>query len=98
MLDSITSFVSTNVTTIVAGTATTGVLWVLKRIPNEDIKINVSKAFEKLGTIITLGVSKWPYTKDIWNKTIEPWFIDLVDNVVGGALEGFIKGLRSDNK
>ena len=54
MLDSITNFVSTNVTTIVAGTATTGVLWVLKRIPNEDIKINVSIAFENLGSIITL--------------------------------------------
>ena len=98
MLDSITSFVSTNVNTIIAGTATTGVLWFLKRIPNEDIKNNVSMAFEKLGTIMTLGVSKWSFTKGIWNKTIEPWFIDLVDNTVGGALEGFIKGLRSDNK
>ena len=98
MLDSITNFVSTNVNTIVAGTATTGALWILKRIPNEDIKNNVSKAFEKLGTVMTLGISKWSFTKEIWNKTIEPWFIDLVDNTVGGALEGFIKGLSSDNK
>ena len=94
MLDSITSFLGSNVNTIVAGTTTTGVLWLLKRIPNEDIKNNVSKAFERLGTVMTLGISKWP----IWNKTIEPWFIDLVDNIVCGALDGFIKGLRSDNK
>ena len=98
MLDSITGFVTTNVSTIVTGTAATGVLWMLKRIPNEDIKNNVSMAFEKLGTIMTLGISKWSFTRGIWNKTIEPWFIDLVDNTVGGALEGFIKGLRSDNK
>ena len=98
MLDSITNFVTTNVSTIVTGTAATGVLWMLKRIPNEDIKNNVSMAFEKLGTIMTLGISKWSFTRGIWNKTIEAWFIDLVDNTVGGALEGFIKGLRSDNK
>ena len=98
MLDSITSFVTTNVSTIVTGTAATGVLWILKRIPNDEIKGSVSKAFEKLGTIMTLGVSKWRFTSGLWNNTIEPWFIDLVDNTVGGALEGFIKGLRSDNK
>ena len=45
---------------------------------------------------MTLGLSKWSFTKDLWNKTIEPWFIDLVDNIVGGAIRGFIKGLRVD--
>ena len=47
---------------------------------------------------MTAGLSKWVWTKKLWNKTIEPYFIDLIDNVVGGALRGFVKGLRSDNK
>ena len=45
---------------------------------------------------LSLGLSQWKFTKGIWNKTIEPFFIDLVDNFVGGALRGLIKGLRSD--
>ena len=51
-----------------------------------------------IGTTLTLGMTKWSLTRNAWEKTIEPWFIDLVDNVVAGALDGFIKGLRSDNK
>jgi len=46
---------------------------------------------------MTAGLTKWSFTKKIWNKTVEPYFIDLVDNLVGGALRGLIKGLRSDN-
>ena len=45
---------------------------------------------------MTLGLSKFRFTKDLWNKTIEPYFIDLVDNTVGTAVKSFIKGLRSD--
>ena len=45
---------------------------------------------------MTLGLSKWDFTRKFWNSTVEPWFIDLVDNVVGGAVRGFIKGLRVD--
>ena len=45
---------------------------------------------------MTLGLGKWKFTKNIWNATIEPYFIDLVDNTVGAAVKGFIKGLRSD--
>ena len=47
---------------------------------------------------MTLGLGKWKLTKGIWNKTIEPWFIDLLDNIVASAVNGFIAGLRSDNK
>ncbi len=50
-----------------------------------------------LGKMITLGMSKWSITKKFWNSTIEPWFIDLFDNVVGGAMRGLIKGLRVDD-
>lgn len=74
------------------------VLWILKKIPNEKICAFVEGTFKKLGVIMTAGLTKFWATKGIWNKTVEPYFIDLVDNVVGGALRGFIKGLRSDNK
>ena len=68
-------------------------LWILKKIPNEKICAIVEGTFEKLGLLVTAGLTKWKPTAKIWNKTI-----DLVDNVVGGALRGLIKGLKSDNK
>ena len=73
-------------------------LWILKKIPNDKICAIVEGTFEKLGLLMTAGLTKWKPTAKIWNKTIEPYFIDLVDNVVGGALRGLIKGLKSDNK
>ena len=83
---------------LIAGTGITGiVLWVLKRVPNKAIADKVEVVFEKLGTALTLGLSSWKITKKLWNMTIEPWFIDLIDNVVGAGVKGFIKGLRSDN-
>jgi len=71
-------------------------LWILKKIPNDKICAIVEGTFEKLGILVTAGLTKWSFTAKIWNKTIEPYVIDLVDNVVGGALRGFIRGLRSD--
>tara|TARA_Y100000593_G_C4070708_1_gene218994 strand:- start:86 stop:355 length:270 start_codon:yes stop_codon:yes gene_type:complete len=73
-------------------------LFILKKIPNEKICAFVEGSFEKLGILMTAGLTKFWATKTLWNKTIEPYFIDLIDNVVGGALRGLIKGLRSDNK
>ena len=73
-------------------------LFILKKIPNDKICAFVEGSFEKLGLLMTAGLSKWVWTKKLWNKTIEPYFIDLIDNVVGGALRGLVKGLRSDNK
>ena len=73
-------------------------LYILKKIPNEKICAVVEGGFEKLGILMTAGLTKFWATKALWNKTIEPYFIDLIDNVVGGALRGLIKGLRSDNK
>ena len=72
-------------------------LFLLKRIPNEKIKSIVFNIFYRLGVIVTLGLSKWKFTRQIWNLTIEPYFIDLVDNTINSALNGFIKGLRSDD-
>ena len=46
---------------------------------------------------MTAGLSKFAWTKGVWNKTIEPWFIDLIDNIFGSMVRGLIKGLKSDN-
>ena len=72
-------------------------LYILKKIPNESICSIVETTFESIGKFLTLGLSKWKFSKKIWNSTIEPWFIDLVDNIFGSAVRGVIKGLRSDN-
>ena len=82
---------------LLLGGGTAGiVLWVLKKVPNEKICAIVETFFYGLGKAMTLGLSSWSATKGLWNKTIEPWFIDLVDNIVGGAVRGFINGLWSD--
>ena len=73
------------------------VMWILKKIPNDKICSVVEGMFEKVGVLMTAGLTKWSFTKKIWNKTIEPYFIDLIDNVFGSAVKGLIKGLRSDN-
>tara|TARA_Y100001963_G_scaffold30538_1_gene41830 strand:+ start:748 stop:1044 length:297 start_codon:yes stop_codon:yes gene_type:complete len=98
MLENILGAVSGNSGLLVGGGASAIVLWVLKKVPNESICSVVETTFESLGKLMTLGLSKWSMTKKVWNSTIEPWFVDLVDNVFGSMVRGFIKGLRSDNK
>ena len=85
-----------NTTMLIGGGSAGVMLWVLRKIPNEDICASVEGLFYGLGKAITLGLSKWSISRNFWNNTVEPWFIDLVDNVVGGAVRGFIKGLRID--
>ena len=72
-------------------------LYILKKVPNESICSIVETTFESIGKFLTLGLSKWKFSKKLWNSTIEPWFIDLIDNIFGSAVRGVIKGLRSDN-
>ena len=72
--------------------------WILKRIPNETIKAWVGGYMYKFGIVITLGLSKWKFTKKIWNKTVEPYLIDVIDNIVVCGLHRFIDGMRSDNQ
>ena len=73
------------------------VMFVLKKIPNEKICSFVEGLFCKMGTVMTAGLTKWKPTRKIWNKTVEPYFVDLIDNIFGSAVKGLIKGLRSDN-
>jgi len=71
--------------------------WVLKKIPNATIKAKVGLMMYGLGVTVTLGMAKWKFTKPIWNKVIEPYFIDIIDNVLVTGLSKFVEGMRSDN-
>ena len=98
MLDSVLGVLSNNSSLMVGGGASAVVLWVLKKVPNEHICSVIETACESIGRVMTLGLSKWSVTKNVWNSTIEPWFIDLIDNIFGSIVRGFIKGLRADDK
>ena len=78
----------------VAGCATA---FILKKIPNATIKAKFGSWMYNLGVVCTLGLGKWKWTKKVWNKTIEPYFIDLIDNVIVTGVAKFVEGLRSDN-
>ena len=97
MFENILNVVSSNTGLIAGGGTAAVVLWVLKKVPNDSICSVVETTFESLGKLMTLGMGKWSVTKKVWASTIEPWFIDLVDNVFGSMVRGFIKGLRSDD-
>ena len=79
------------------GIGAVAVAWVLKKIPNKTIKAHFGMMMYGIGVTCTLGMGKWKYTKRFWNKTVEPYFVDLLDNVVAHGLAEFIRGLRSDN-
>ena len=79
------------------GVAVLASTWILKRIPNDVIKAKVGLMMYGLGVTLTLGMAKWKFTKPIWNKVIEPYFIDVVDNVLVTGMSKFVEGMRSDN-
>ena len=85
-----------NLTLWLGGGSTAIALWVLKKVPNEKLYGLVNGLCYKAGVIMTLGLAKWSWSKKIWNQTVEPYFIDLLQNTVGAAVDGFIKGLKSD--
>ena len=89
-------FFTNNVTLLAGGGASAIALWLLKRIPNDDLYSWVKTGAYWAGTAMTLGLGKWKWTKGLWNKTVEPYFIDLISNTVEAGVEGFIEGLRSD--
>ena len=89
-------FFTNNITLLAGGTSAGLVLWLLKKIPNEDLYSWVKTGAYWAGTAMTLGLSKFKWTKSLWNSTVEPYFIDLIDNTVGAAVQGFINGLKSD--
>ena len=91
-------FLMNNINLLAGGSASAISLWIFKRIPNEDLYSWVETTAYWAGTMMTLNLSKWRWTKKLWNSTIEPYFVDLLENSFGAALKGLLKGLRSDNK
>lgn len=87
---------------------TSGSLWIaivsgvlvviLKKIPNKKIYNLTFNFFKKLGIFSTVGLNRWKWSAPFWEKYIEPWFIDFIQNTVGAATNGYIEGLRTNNK
>jgi len=85
------------ITYAAGGIGAVAVAWTLKKIPNKKIKAQLGMMTYGMGVTCLLGMGKWKYTKKFWNKTIEPYRIDAIDNIVGHGIKEFIRGLRSDN-
>jgi hypothetical protein len=98
-LDAIKSIGSavTNPGGLVVGVTTVALLWLFRAIPNDKIYGAVEALFNRIGIVVTLGLSKWKWTAPLWAKTIEPWLVDMLDNTVHAAITGLIAGLRSDD-
>jgi len=95
---SLTALVTTKVATYAGmGLSGAAVAFALKKIPNKTIKAKFGSWMYSLGVVCTLGLGKWKWTKKVWNKTIEPYFIDAIDNIVVTGISKFVDGLRSDN-
>ena len=73
------------------------VAFALKKIPNATIKAKFGVVMYGAGVACTLGLAKFKWTKKIWNKTIEPYVVDAIDNIVSHGIQEFVRGLRSDN-
>ena len=98
MLASLTAFATSKVAAY-AGMGVAGIVtaFVLKKIPNRTIKAKFGSFMYSLGVLCTLGMGKWKWTKKVWNKTIEPYFVDAIDNILVTGISKFVDGLRSDN-
>ena len=79
------------------GAVAVGVAFVLKKIPNATIKAKLGVVMYSAGVACTLGLAKFRITKKVWNKTIEPYIVDAIDNIVSHGIQEFVRGLRSDN-
>ena len=98
MIEALTAYATSSVLSYFGGSIAAFILaWVLKKIPNDSIKAFFGGVMYRAGVFVTLGLSKWSVTAGFWNKTIEPWFIDAFENIIGEGVKQFILGLRSDN-
>ena len=53
--------------------------------------------FYELGVICTLGLAKVKFLKGLWNNVFEPYVVLLLRTILMNILDGFIRGLESDN-
>lgn len=77
------------------------VLFILKKVPNDQIKAKFGWLMYGIGVGMTLGASKWAnrwkITKAVYQR-VEDWFVDLVENVIAYGIAEWVRGMRSDNK
>lgn len=68
-------------------------------IPNNTLKAKLGKFFYGLGVAATLGMSKYKikWVRAVWDKVVEPYIVDFIDNILVNSLQKFTEGLRSDN-
>ena len=90
-------FLTNNLNLLLGGGSSAVALWVLKKIPNKDLYSWVESTAYWAGTMMTLNLSKWRWSRKHWQGIFEPYFVDLIENSFGAALKGLLKGLRSDN-
>lgn len=81
----------------IIGAITVVLLFVMKWIPNDKIQAFVGGGAYKLGVVMTLGLSKYSWSRPFWAGYVEPYFIDLFQNTIGTFTAKFIEGLQSDN-
>jgi len=72
--------------------------WIFKKIPNHKIKARWGSWMYSLGVKLTLKTSSIGWLKKAWEKVIEAWIIDFIDNVIVTGIQEFVRGLRSDNR
>ena len=77
---------------------TAALLALFKIVPNDKIQAFVGGIARKLAGLINVAVGKKSWFKVIWNATIEPWLIDLIDNTVVTFMKEFTAELKSDNE
>jgi len=98
MFSTILGFITAKPLIALGGSVAAVVLaWLFKVIPNDKIQTVAGGFCYGLGVTVTLGLSKWTWTRPLWNKAVEPFVIDLIDNVLVHGIKRFIEGMRSDN-
>lgn len=102
MLESIVQLILNNLWTILGVAGIGGLLGImLKKYVSNDFIIGAGKkarwAGKALGVLVTGGLSKWKYTKPVWNKIIEPYVIVIFKTIALNFQIGVIEGLESDN-
>lgn len=76
------------------------IAFILKVIPNAKIQNGFYNFMYKLGAAISFAAthSNVPWLKALYQRTIEDFLVDAIENIGVYGLRGFVFGLRSDNK
>ena len=76
--------------------------WILKRWVTQEaldkVGTTIYSFFKGIGVAVTLGLSKLPYLKVLWNNTLEPYVILALRTVLQNMLAGIVAGMETDNK